>query len=127
MGKVVLNDISKSMSLELDLYINHTLDKKLLGIIKYYGVDLNLKQSSGDNKIYVKAKIPFNDDNVSLFVKVNSTNSLILYDKKLIKYFIKYPRNKNAQTGSNKVGLSSMIKSKRLVKFNQNPHLSKLP
>jgi hypothetical protein len=84
-SSLILKNISGNMSLDLDLYIQHTLDKKLLNIIKYYGVNLDIKQYYGVNDIYVKAIVPFDDTKVQVYVKVKSDDTKILYNNILVK------------------------------------------
>jgi len=79
-SKLVLKNINKSMVLDLDLYINSTINKKLLNIVKHYGVKLPIVQYKGKNKIYVKAIVPFlKKTKVDIYVKVNSKNAKIKY------------------------------------------------
>lgn len=83
-SSVILHDINESETLELDLRTKNSMSKKLIDIIKYYGVDLNLTQYRGENSIYVNVKIPYNDDKVKVYVDANITNSKLLYEDKLI-------------------------------------------
>jgi hypothetical protein len=94
---LVLKNLSNNMLLDLDLYIQHSIDNKLLKIIKNYGLDLKLKQYSGSNSIFVKVLVPFYDlDKSSVSVDVQSKNSKIFYHDVLVSspdLNIKYKNN----------------------------------
>ena len=66
---VILENMSSSFVLKLDLYTKNLLEPKLLNIVKYYGIDIPVYQTKGDNEINFKLDLPFDDRSAKIYVK----------------------------------------------------------
>ena len=65
----------------LDLYSKDKIDRRILDIVKYYGVDLPVTQYAGKNNINAYIVIPFDERPIIIRVKVNIDNASLKYDK----------------------------------------------
>ena len=84
---LIENIISENKTiLKLDLKIKTLIQKELLDILKFYGVDLPIYQISGENNIDAKLEIPFNKNKVKVSTMISSSNTKIAIDGKSILF-----------------------------------------
>jgi len=82
---VKIQDIKKNTILKIDLYTQNIFDEKVKNILHYYGVDLPVKQYSGQNNINTKININLKSLKTDVKLDVKIKNSKIKYEDKLIK------------------------------------------
>ncbi len=79
-SKVILKDITTNLMLKLDLYTHNSLDKKILKIIKYYGVDIPIVEKQGKNSVNFKLNLPFDDRKIEIYVKAHIKDGVISFN-----------------------------------------------
>ena len=77
---VLLENLTTSLILKLDLYSKNLLDPNLLNIVKYYGVEIPIVQYNGINNINFKLNLPFDNNPLDIYLNANIKNTLVQYD-----------------------------------------------
>lgn len=74
-------DIEKGYSLYIDLYSSGLLDKNIIELVGYYGVNIPITQKSGDTKTHVRIIIPFEDESeIDVYARVNVEHGKLYFE-----------------------------------------------
>jgi hypothetical protein len=84
-SKVILKKVVDDYVLFLDLYSNSLIDKKVIELLKYYGVSVPIIQNSGQTNAIVKIKIPFNDEPMDIFSRIDIKNGNLNFEDITLK------------------------------------------
>lgn len=77
--KVIIENLEVNPLLKVDIHTANTIDTTILNLMKYYNLNLPLKQYNGTNNLNLQLSIPFDNQPLGIFFQGDIKNSKISY------------------------------------------------